>query len=268
MPSNHRYPFTSNSTKEYGLSIEQQNEEYLIGLSNPDREERARSILDLIDLGTFDLDLATWLASRAALGESWITGSGPGGIGKTTTMRAMMSFVPPDHKFVLALPDEIGTIPAEPTHCVMSNELSDHRPPTYLWDQDLRDFCVQKERGHQLVGNVHADNLEEIRAQFVGECGVPESQFRAINVLVFITLEGGVPEGERRIKDTVTKRVVTKIYYSDGSSDHVSVFDPEKGLLESAPHDAETEKRCRVFLEEMLKTEERSLEGVRKAWLA
>ena len=250
------------------MSIEQHNEEYLIGLSNPDREERARSILDLIDLGTFDLDLATWLASRASLGESWVTGSGPGGIGKTTTMRTMMSFIPADVQFVLALPDEVKSIPADPRHCVMSNELSDHRPPTYLWDQDLRDFCIQKERGHMLVGNVHADNLEEIHAQFVGECKIPESQFRAINILLFITLEGGVPEGERRIKDTVTRRVVTKVYYSDGSADHVSVFDPAKGLLDNAPHDTAAEQKCRTFLEEMLQTEERSLEGVRKAWLA
>ena len=250
------------------MSIEEHNQTYLTDLSNPDREERARSILDLIELGTFDMDLATWLASRAALGESWITGSGPGGIGKTTTMRTMMSFVPQDHKFILALPDEVASIPSEPVHCVMSNELSDHRPPTYLWDQDLRDFCAQKDSGHQLVGNVHADNLEEIHAQFVGECNVPDSQFRAINVLVFICLEGGNPEGERRIKDTVTRRVVSRVYYSDGSSDHVSVFDPEKGLLDNAPHDAEMEAKCRAFLESAIQSEERTLEGVRRMWLS
>ena len=250
------------------MSIEEYNQTYLTDLSNPDREERARSILDLIDLGTFDLDLATWLTSRAALGESWITGSGPGGIGKTTTMRTMMSFVPRDRKFVLALPDEVSAIPAEPIHCVMSNELSDHRPPTYLWDQDLRDFCAQKERGHQLVGNVHADNLEEIHAQFVGECNVPESQFRAINVLLFICLEGGNPEGQRRIKDTETRRVVNRVYYSDGSEDHVSVFDPEKGLLDSAPHDIAMETKCRTFLKSAIESDERTLEGVRRMWLA
>ena len=250
------------------MSIDQHNREYLIGLSNPDREERARSILDLIELATFDLELATWRASRAALGESWITGSGPGGIGKTTTMRTLMSFVPEKHKFVLALPDEVADIPSEPTHCVMSNELSDHRPPTYLWDQDLRDFCTQKEKGHQLVGNVHADNLQEIHGQFVGECNVPESQFRGLNLLLFISLEGGGPEGERRIKDTVTKRVVTKIYHSDGSIDHASVFDPNQGLLDNAPRDTETESRIRSYLESMLESDVRRLEGVRDAYLA
>lgn len=249
------------------MITEEHNEQFLIGLSNSDREEHARSILDLLDLGTFDLDLATWLASRASLGESWITGSGPGGIGKTTTMRAMMSFVPPDRKFRLALPDEITNTPDD-THCVMSNELSDHRPPTYLWDQDLRDFCALKKKGHQLVGNVHADNLEEIHAQFVGECNVPKSQFRAINVLLFIQLEGGNPEGERRIKDDVTRRVVNKIYYSDGTVDHKSIFDPATGLQDNTPRDEEAELKCRSFLEKMLATSERSLEGIRKSFLA
>ena len=248
------------------MNIEQQNEDFLIGLSNPDREERARSILDLVELGTFDLELAAWLASRASKGKSWITGSGPGGIGKTTTMRTLMSFVPGDRKFILALPDEVSNTPDD-LHCVMSNELSDHRPPTYLWDQDLRDFCALKEKGHQLVGNVHADDLEEIHAQFVGECKVPESQFRALNLLIFICLEGGNPEG-KRIKDDVTRRVVNKIYYSDGTADHVSVFDPELGLQDNAPRDYDDEAECREFLVEMLGTSERTLEGVRRSFLA
>ena len=248
------------------MNNDQQNENFLKDFSNPDKNEHARSILDLIELGTFDLELAAWLASRAAKGESWMTGSGPGGIGKSTTMRTLMSFVPSDRKFILALPDEIGKISGD-THCVMSNELSDHKPPTYLWDQDLRDFCALKEKGHQLVGNVHADNLEEIHGQFVGECHVPESQFRALNLLIFICLEGGNPEGGR-IKDDVTRRVVNKIYYSDGSADHVSVFDPVTGLLDSAPRDYDDEAGYREFLVEMLGTSERSLEGVRRSFLA
>ncbi len=248
------------------MTPKQHNGDFLKSLSNPHREERARSILDLIELGTFDLDLATWLASRASLGDSWISGSGPGGIGKTTTMRTLMSFVPPDRKFVRALPDEITAIPDDP-HCVMSDELSDHPPKTYLWDQDLRDFCKLKEKGHSLVGNVHADGLAEIHGQFVDICSVPESQFRTLNVLIFICLEGGNPEGQRRIKDDVTRRVVNKIYYSDGTSDHVSVFAPEQGLLDSAPRDVERETEIKGFLQDVLESDERSLEGVRKQFL-
>lgn len=247
--------------------IERQNQDFLAGLSNPDREERARSILDLVELGTFDLELAAWLASRASLGDSWITGSGPGGIGKTTAMRTLMSFIPPDRPFLLALPDKVSDVPDTPVHCVMSNELSDHRPPTYLWDQDLRDFCALGRRGHQRVGNVHADDVAELRAQFVDACNVPVDDFRALNILLFIELEGGNPEG-RRVKDTVTRRVVRSISYSDGSADHVPVYAPASGLLPDAPRDADREAACRSFLERTLETEKRTLEGVRSAWLS
>ena len=247
------------------MTIAEHNEAFLQGLSNPEHEGRARSILDLIELGTFDIELASWLASRAALGESWISGSGPGGSGKTTTMRTLMSFIPSNRKFILALPGEVTSIPDDP-HCMMSNELSDHRPPTYLWNQDLRDFCEQKTRGHQLVGNVHADDLEEIHDQFVSQCDVPEEQFRSLNVLLFICLEGGNPEA-KRIKDDVTRRVVNRIYYSDGTAPHESMFDPENGLLDNAPRDVELEAEIASFLTEAMNGSDRSLEGLRRGFL-
>ena len=43
--------FVLGFSRGIALNIEQQNEDFLIGLSNPDREERARSILDLVEKG-------------------------------------------------------------------------------------------------------------------------------------------------------------------------------------------------------------------------
>ena len=57
--------------------------EYLQKLDNP--EDRTRSLIDLIDVQTVDLELASFLASHVWRGASYITGSGPSGIGKTTT---------------------------------------------------------------------------------------------------------------------------------------------------------------------------------------
>ncbi|MSS71119.1 MAG: hypothetical protein EXS64_06495 [Candidatus Latescibacteria bacterium] len=239
----------------------QHNEELLKGLSNPKREEHARSLLDLIELRTFDLDLAAWFVSLVSRGASYITGSGPGGVGKTTTMRSLLSFVPEDLRFTIALPGEVSAIGGAP-QCVISNELSDHPPPTYLWGQNLRDFFALSEQGHLLVGNAHADDLKEVHGQIVETNHVPESQFRRINLFVFICLEGGNPPGGR-VKDTTTRRVINRIFYSDGVSEHASVYTPETGLTPDAPHDPEHEKSCRAFLEEALKGPERTLEGVR-----
>ena len=247
------------------MDHQRHNEDFLKGLSNSKREERARSLLDLIELKTFDLDLAAWFVSQVSRGASYITGSGPGGVGKTTTMRSLLSFVPRNLRFALALPDKVP--PAEDgPHCVMSNELSDHPPPTYLWGQNLQDFFALSEKGHLLVGNVHADDLNEVHGQIVETNNVPESRFRAVNLLVFICLEGGNPPGGR-VKDTTTRRVVNKIFYSDGASKHEPVYTPENGLTPNAPRDPDYEKRCRAFLEETLNSPERTLEGVRHRFL-
>lgn len=243
----------------------QHNTEVLKSMSNPKREERARSLLDLIELNMFDLELAAWFASLASKGASWITGSGPGGVGKTTTMRSFLSFVPGHLRFDIALPDEITKLGDVPS-CIISNELSDHPPPTYLWDQDLRDFFAHADNDHVLVGNVHADDLDEIKKEIVGDCNVPESQFQKVNLFAFICLEGGNPEG--RVKDTTTRRVVNKVFYSDGQSPHELVYSDAEGFSSSAPRDTAHETTCRAFLENALKGPERTLEGVRQLFLA
>ena len=235
-------------------------------ISHPEDEEQSRSLLDLIGISTVDLELAAWLVSLVSRGASYITGSGPGGIGKTTTMHTLLSFVPDDLAFKIALPDAVAEV-GEGRHCVISTELSDHPPPTYLWAQDVRDFFAHSAQGHILVANVHADDLDEIHRQMVGENQVPEDQFRAINLLIFICLEGGNPPGERRIKDNTTRRIVNKIFYTDGSSPHQSVYDPTSGLMSAAPRDAEHEARCRAFLNAGLASPERSITGVRRHFI-
>lgn len=239
--------------------------EFLQQLDNPEAGEYTRSLIDLIEEQTVDLELAAFFVSHIRRGASYITGSGPGGIGKTTTMHALLGFVAADLPFVTALPGEVSSV-GETRSCVISNELSDHPPPTYLWGDDLRAFFALSRAGHILVGNVHADDLDEIHSQIVEVNGVPEEQFRAINLLVFICLEGGNPP-EGRIKDTTTRRIINKIYYSDGRERHRLIYEPQKGLLDNAPRDREREQNCRAFLEEMIEVKERRLSEVRHRFL-
>ena len=86
--------------------------------------------------------------------------------------------------FLTALPGEIQPFGQVKPSVVISNELSDHPPPTYLWDNDLRDYFNLLESGHILVSNVHADNHDETFQQMVTENDVPEHQFRSINFLL------------------------------------------------------------------------------------
>jgi hypothetical protein len=228
-------------------------------------DERPLSLLDLIERRTLDLELAAWLVSRVAGGCSWITGSGPGGIGKTTVMRSLLSFVPARFAFAEALPGQVGAL-GEPPTCVVSHELSDHTPPTYLWDEDLRDFFSLADRGCVLVGNVHADDAEEVRDQIVGSCGVTEARFRAVGLLAFLRMDGQDPEA-RRIRDATSRRFFAQIFWSDGHGAHGRVYTPSSGLSDGPHRDAEQERRYRAFLERSLRGDERDILTLRHAFL-
>ena len=227
-------------------------------------DERPRSLLDLIEQNMLDLDLASYLVSHISRGASLIVGSGPGGVGKSTTMRALLAFAPGTHAFSIARPDEVA--PANGASCVISLELSDHPPPAYLWDQDLRDFFALSTHGHMLVGNMHADELHEVRSQIIDANSVPENQFHAINIFAFVRMEG-MKLGAGRIKDTTSRRYFNEIHYSDGASAHQTVFTQNDGLSVQPPGDATYVQRCRAFLAKALSTGERTIEGVRRQFL-
>ena len=229
------------------------------------RQERPRSLVDLIELDTVGIELAAWLMSHISRGASLIVGSGPGGIGKTTTMRALLGFAPGSRPFVIALPEKISGINSVPS-CVISHEVSEHRVPTYLWDQDLRDFFALSQQGHMLVSNMHANHIDEVHSQIVVTNGVPEDQFRAVNLFVFIWIEGGDPS-VGRIKDSSSRRFISEVFYSDGTAKHESIFTPERGLSAQAPSDAAYEKLCRTFLEEGLNGLSPDIQEVRNRFL-
>ena len=236
-------------------------------LINSEREETPRSLLDLIEQGPFDLDTAAWWMSHASKGASWIVGSGPGGIGKSTTMRSFLSVVPGDRPFAIAMPGEIEAL-GDRKRCTISLELSDHRPPGYLWDQNLRDFFNLASAGHQLVSNVHADTVEQTREQMVETCKVSEDQFRHINIIAFVWLEGYERGHSERIKDQTSRRFLTSIHYTDGLGPHRQVFAEGSGLAADAPRDADYVAKCRGFLEERLASGDRDIDGLRRKFLA
>ena len=237
--------------------------EYLEELDNPDQDEYSRTLLDLVNANTMDFELASFLVDKVRSGSSYITGSGPGGIGKTTTMHALLPFCPKDLPFLTALPGEIQPFKQERRSVVISNELSDHPPPTYLWNNDLRDYFNLLECGHILVSNVHADNHDETFQQMVTENHVPEHQFRSINLLIFICLEGGNPD-QGRIKDNVTPRIVNKVYYSDGKSPHELVYTPDNGLSQGSFRNHTTEEDSRHLLTEIMNIKLRTVSEMRK----
>ncbi len=214
------------------------------------------SLPDLIALGTLDLELAAWLISHISRGASFIVGAGPGGVGKTTTLQALLSFAPGNLPFALALPGKIKQRDGA-ARCVISHEISDHDVSDYLWGRDLREFFALSRQGHMLVGTMHADELVEVHDQICGSNGVPEAQFRAINLFVFVGIER-----------SSSRRVIRKVFYSDGAAAHEAVFSFGKRLSARAPRDASYEALCRTFLQETLGSRRRTAEETRRIFLA
>ncbi len=225
-------------------------------LGSPGRRGDPSCLPDLIALGTLDLELAAWLVSRVSRGASFIVGAGPGGMGKTTTMLALLSFAPGNLPFAIALPGKISGRNGA-ARCVISHEISDHEAPHYLWGRDLREFFALSRQGHMLAGTMHADDLDEVHSQICGSNGVSEARFRAINLFVFVGIRGAA-----------SRRVIRKVFYSDGAAAHEPVFTCGKGLSARAPRDAAREALCRTFLEETLRSRPRTADETRRVFLA
>jgi hypothetical protein len=186
------------------------------------RGGRMLSIFDLLAAKTLDLDLAAYLMARISGGASFMVGSVPGGAGKTTVMCALLNFVPNDIPLIAATPQVVYKASKSktlPLACFVCHEIGSGSYFAYLWSDALRAYCGLSERGHMLVTNLHADDLEEARDQVCGDNGVRRELFNKFELLVFLRIEGTYLKSHRRIE---------KVYSSDGSSDHVLIFDAAK----------------------------------------
>lgn len=226
------------------------------------RGGRMLSILDLLDAGTLDLDLAAFLMARIARGASFMVGARPGGAGKTTVMCALLNLVPRDVALVAATAETVraagNSPPASPPRCYVCHEIGAGPYFAYLWGRDLRAYCALSEQGHLLATNLHADDLDETHAQVCVENGVLEGHFNAFDLLVYVRVSGGWRSSRRWIE---------KVYASDGVSRHQLVFDTKKGLnINAVPgrSDPAQVKHCRAFLARLAQTNLRSIEAVRK----
>jgi len=251
---------------EQPIELTGHNAEVLRNLCRPHGEQGVFSLLDLIECETIGIDLAAWLVSHISRGASLITASGPGGVGKSTMMRALLGFAPDERHFTIALPGRITAAPGC-SQCIISHELSDHPPPTYLWGDDLRAFFGLSASGHMLVGNMHANDLTEAHSQVVEANGVPEVHFSAVDLFLFMRIEGEDAEAYR-LDGSTGRRYVDKVYHSLRGGAHVLIYRHDRGLSAAAPRDPAHEARCRRFIEEALNRTERSIEELRNTFLS
>ena len=182
------------------------------------RGGRMLSIVDLLEAGTFTLELAAFALAVIGDGASFLVGAMPGGAGKTTVMGALLNFVPDDVALVPA--DGIRTIEqarrtTDRRLCCICHEIGAGPYYAYLWGAELRAYFALAAVGHMLATNLHADTYEQARAQICDDNGVAEADFRRMHLLLFLSLERSGRGLVRRIAEA---------WYGDGTAPHTPVF--------------------------------------------
>ena len=177
------------------------------------RGGRMLSLVDLLDAGTLDLDMAAAMAYIAAAGGSFLTAAGPGGVGKTTLMGAALAFLAPGTEIVtIEGPETLKRLaaqpplkPSDPPQCLVVHEIGSGDYYGYLWSADVaRYFDLAVSPGRSLASNLHAETYAEAVAQLTGTpLGVSPRALGMIDVLAFMASSRG-------------KRRVTELWITDG----------------------------------------------------
>ena len=173
------------------------------------------SLVDLLEADTVDLEMAAQMAALAARGGSFLTAAGPGGVGKTTLMGAMLAFLPPGAALVpiesARTLDRLPPPSPEAPLCLMVHEIGSGSYYAYLWGPDVgRYFEVARPAGRCLASNLHAETYEEAVRQLAG-LDVTDEALAEIDLLAFMAMDG------RR------RRVIT-VWHADGAGGHVQAW--------------------------------------------
>ncbi len=239
--------FMNQSTADHCVEINRCNQ----------RGGRMLSIFDLIERQTLDIDLAAFLMTRICQGDSFLVGARPGGAGKTTVMGALLGLIPANRQIVPATQQTLASIRSADNgddFCVVCHEISPGRYYSYLWGDDLREYCSLLDRGCMLATNLHADTLEESKGEICGDNGVPLEQFNAFSVQVYLRVEGSYSSSARRIEE---------VFVSNRENDPRLVFSGSKGVR-NWKNNPKFEQ-CRSFLQKSYDNGLRTIEETRGA---
>ena len=166
--------------------------------------DRPLSVAQLVALGSLDARTAAllWLLIERHCS---VIVSGPTdptpGVGKTTTLNALLGFLPSGSTLVytLGMFEEFEFLdqvqPA--TTCVLANEVSDHLR-IYMWGRVARRFLSLPETGYAIATSCHADTVEDVLSMLLRDLRVPAATVRGLNVIVNIGLVGRLWPPRRR----------------------------------------------------------------------
>lgn len=178
----------------------------------------ARSIAELIRIGTLDAELAAtiWLLLEGRV--PLLVAGEARGVGKSTLLGALLDFVPPELRIVevagadetfewLPQASELGWpgvarrrtdgLPIRPdTTILLVPELSDHSP-AYTWGDAARIVIRAASIGYGLAATIHGDSLDDVFAALGSDpMRLGEDELSQLGVVLVLRHGGG---GRRRV---------------------------------------------------------------------
>lgn len=155
------------------------------------RGGRMLSIVDLIEDGTLDIPLAGHLLARVAEGASFLCAAGPGGVGKTTLMACLLSFLPPEESIRTVTDPWVVGPPERPT-CYLCHEIGAGYWYGYLWGEAAARFLALHRQG-RIAASLHADSVAEVEEQLLGpSVGADPADLAAVDMLLFMVRIGSM----------------------------------------------------------------------------
>jgi hypothetical protein len=165
------------------------------------------SLVEVLQAGNMSPRLAAmfWLAMER--GASLIVASAPPSAGKTATLTALLSLIPPETVayFTHGIGERFSLPPrtdAHPTY-ILVNEMSDDLP-VYTWDAYARRVFELLAEGYSLATTMHADTVDEVLTMLREEIGVPQAQIARLTFVVPLHLSPD-PAGTRSLRRRVSE---------------------------------------------------------------
>jgi hypothetical protein len=166
--------------------------------------DRPLSVAQLVALGSLDARTAALLWVLVERHRSVIV-SGPTdptpGIGKTTTLNALLGFLPTGSTLVYTTGmyedfDFVDAVQPETT-CVLANEVSDHLS-IYMWGRVARKLLRLPQDGFAVATSCHADAVADVVAMLTHELKLSAADVAHLGIIINIGIVGRVWPPRRR----------------------------------------------------------------------
>jgi hypothetical protein len=154
--------------------------------------DRPLSAAQLIAAGSLDTWTAALIWTLIERHQSLIV-SGPTdptpGVGKTTTLNALLGFLPGGSTVVYTMGmfedfEFTKDVEAAMT-CVLANEVSNHLR-IYMWGRSARTLLALPADGFAVATSCHADTIDDVMAMLTSDLRVPSADIRRLGVIVNI----------------------------------------------------------------------------------